>query len=140
MWVENTTVAGDRLVQHQQVGFMGQRADDGQALLLAARELADGLVARDVPARQQPVDLGLVPAWIEAAEIGQQLGRRESLEQVALLGHIADACARGVVQRQRVLAEQLHRAGLGLAQAQQRLQQRRLAGAVAAQQAHDLTR
>jgi len=57
-----------------------------------------------------------------------------------MLRHVAEPGAQRIVGQQRGLAEQPHLAGLRFAQAQQRLQQRGLAGPVAAQQADDLTR
>ena len=82
--------------------------------------------------------LGRVPAGVEAAEVGQQFVGAQLLEEVALLRHVADAGPRRIVEPCRGLAEEEHAAGRRVAQAQQRLEQRGLAGAVAAEQAHHL--
>jgi hypothetical protein len=58
-----------RLVEDQQLRLVRQRADDRQALLLAARQLADRALAHrllEAPAQQQRIGLGAVPAGIQA--------------------------------------------------------------------------
>ena len=125
----------------------GQRARDRDHLLLAAGEIVRRDVHALLQAREIFEDLLLAPHHAvaavgrarEAAE-REVLGDRHAGEQAAPLRHVADAEPRDVRRRHAgdVAALVLDRAGRRRHQPGQRLQQRGLAGAVAAEQRHDL--
>ena len=135
----------ERLVEQEHAHVARQRAGDRHHLLLAARQevgrrieaLADAREivedALEIPAHAAP---GLAP---EAAEL-EVLGDRHAGEQAAALRHVAETEARDLGRGQpgEIGAVEADLAGRGRRDADQRLQQRRLAGAVAAEQRHDL--
>ena len=131
-----------RLVQQQQARVEHQRAAHGQHLLLAARELRAQVGLALGQAREHLVHaLGRPRARGCARAAGARHGRQvlvhgERLEDVALLRHPADARRRALVRGQPVQhgAPQRHAARMLARGARQRVDQRGLARAVAAQQ------
>ena len=101
--------------------------------LLDAREIFED--ALEIPAR---ADAGLA---LQAAEL-EILRDAHAGEQPAALRHVADAEPRDLrgAQARDLRAAELDRAGGGRGDADQRFEQRRLAGAVAAEQRDDLVR
>ena len=71
----------------------------------------------------------------QLAEVHDEVARRHPARQALVLGHVADAAPQLEAARGGVDAEQPRRAGVGLDEAEQRPHERRLAGAVGAQQA-----
>ena len=77
---------------------------------------------------------------MEGLRVAHQLVDAHPLRQLAFLGEVADAAQDADRVAHRVEAEDAHRAGGGAQQAEQVLEQRRLAGAVGADEAVDLPR
>ena len=137
----------ERLVEQQHAHVAGQRAGDRHHLLLAAGEIV-GRACRSARARrgknskmrsssQCTPCAGLA---LEAAEL-EVVGAPHAGEQPAALRHVADAEPRDLGRGQAArcsLAAERDRAARRRRDADHRLQQRRLAGAVAAEQRHDL--
>src|SRR3954462_776111 len=135
----------ERLVEEEHAHVAGERAGDRHHLLLAAGEEIGGGVEALGETREVGEDALEVPAHamaglaLEAAEL-EVLRHRHAGEQPAALRDVADAEARdfGRGQAGDLLGSEPDRArGLG-SDADQRLEQRRLAGPVAAEQRHDL--
>ena len=117
-----------RLVEHQEVGLAQQRAGENDALQLAARQLAELLIAH-VAASTWPRMSPTRSALSLAAEHQEALDRhRDDGVAVEALRHVADA---------QILAP-VHRAAVGLFEPEQHTHQRRLAGAVGTDQRDDL--
>jgi hypothetical protein len=129
-------------VQDEQPGLRRQRAGNGELLLLPAREIAAAAVDHLLEHREQFVQLRRNRR--AAALVGQAHAQvfldREAREDLAALRHEADAGPGAVVGRGLLdrLAFELDAAALDGHQAHQRLQQRGLAHAIAAQQHGDL--
>ena len=134
-----------RLVQHEEARPRHQRARDGQHLGLAAAQRARPLPRPLAQHREERVNAleHLAPvagiAVAEAAQ-GEVLGHAQAAEQAAALGHErhAQLDAVGGVHRADRLAVEGHLAGLRLHQPGDGLEQRRLAGAVGADERHHL--
>ena len=77
---------------------------------------------------------------MEGLRVAHQLVDAHPLRQLAFLGEVADAAQHADRVAHRVEAEDAHRAGGGAQQAEQMLEERRLAGAVGADEAVDLAR
>ena len=77
---------------------------------------------------------GIVPAWIKCPQILQELGDAHPVGKFAVLAQVADPAKHAHGVEHRVSAEDAHRALLGLQQAEQVLDERRLAGAILADQ------
>ena len=138
-----------RLVHDQQLGVVGQRLADLDHLLLGDREAADELLGpqRQMEALDQLARLRVEPALVEeeprAARLApdeEVLRDREVGHQVELLVDDADAELLRVLGRDRLvgLAVEEELALVGVVDAGQQLHQRRLAGAVLADQREDL--
>ena len=126
--------AVDRLVEDQQLGVAEQAAGDAEALAHAERVGADLVVgpAAEADALERGVD---APVGALVARRGvhvQVLAAGEMAVEARLLDDRADARQR---LRAVVLAEQADRAAGGLREPEQQPDQRRLAGAVGAQEA-----
>jgi hypothetical protein len=130
------------LVQHQQARAGGQRAADGQLLLLAAGQVATAAADHLLEHGEQLEDLrrdGRATGARGQAH-AQVVFHRQAAEDLAALRHVADAGAHAFVGRGLgdVGAAQHHAPGLHRHHAHQALQQRGLAHAVAAQHHGDL--
>ena len=141
-----------RLVHDDQLRVEGQRTRDRHRLLLAARERADRAVDRR-QMRAQPLDhlcrlavhLGLVDkAGNQAEQLLHRLAAEEDVgghvlllgQRQVLVDHLdAELAPLAGIERQDVLAVELDRAGIGAVNAGDGLHQRRLAGAIVADQA-----
>ena len=123
-----------RLVDEQQAVVVEQRPRDRDHLLLAAGERSRPL-ARTLPQLREKVVDEVV------ARLGVALGEPQVLldgepgEDVAVLGHVADAAADDAVRRKRrqVVAGELHRSAPA-DETEDRPQRRRLADAVPSEQ------
>src|SRR3954471_16376219 len=133
------------LVEKQQAYVAGKRARHRHHLLLAAREIVSPRVPALRQPREDPDDPLVVPVHafaglpFEAAE-REVVGNGHAGEQAPALRHVSDAAPgdrRGGKPRD-FLAGEGDRAGLGRRDADQRLEQRGLAGTVAAEQRDDL--
>jgi hypothetical protein len=135
-----------RLVEHEQVGRGGKPATDRQHLLLAARQRAGELVAT------------LAENWKQLQDHRQQLGaagatiggvgahvevfhHRHRREHLAAFRHVGDAQMRALGRRhgQEIAAVVADLAGTRRHGAGNGLEQRALAGAVRADDGHELT-
>ena len=125
------------LVQHQQLGARGQRAGDGQLLLLATGQVAAAPVDHLLEHREQLEQLGRHrrAAGLVGQAHAQVLVHRQAAEDLAPLRHVAQPQAHALVAGELVqrLAVQRDAAGADGHHAHQALQQRGLAHAVAAQ-------
>ena len=123
---------GDGLVEQQQLGPLGERERERDLRLLAAGELADLLVERQPQALDPLAGDRVVPARVQLAAELERLADREALVQRVLLGDEADPREQlgGLVLRRA--AEHAHAARARPQQADGELEQRRLAGAVGA--------
>jgi hypothetical protein len=131
--------AGHRLVEEIDIGFLDQRAGEEDALLLAAGELADlavgivlhadlrqgvhRLVAFGAAGAAQPAEMAVEPHRHDIEGVG-----REIPVDAGALRHIADLAALAVIGA----AVDADMAGGRGDEAEDRLDQRRLAGAVRA--------
>ena len=137
--------AGGRLVEHQDFGVGRQRAGDRHERLLGARQVMDPQIGVDVGtddlegalgarARRVPVDQA--EAARKAEHERDVLGNRHPLDQTKILVDVRD---RQATQRVGDVAAAVgHRAGVERMDAGEDLDERRLAGAVLAQERHDL--
>ena len=128
------------LVEHDQLGRVHERLRELDALAHAGRERPDQaqalLLEADLEehlARAQHGDAARQSAQL--AEVHHEVARRHPAGQALVLGHVADAPPQLEAARGGVDAEQPRRAGVGLDEPEQRPHQRRLAGAVGAEQA-----
>ena len=133
-----------RLVEHQEPRAGAQDARDRQHLLLAARQLAaaageplgeigkqrEDALERQPAGRRDARRQQQVLAHAEAGEDGALLGADRHAEARDAVGREADRLAAGEDDRAAPLADDAH----------DRLEGRRLAGAVAAEQGDDLAR
>jgi hypothetical protein len=125
--------AGDRLVEQQQLGSLGQRQGERDLGALAARQRADGPVAGDPELGEPVVGEGVVESRVELGAKPQQLGGGEVAVQRHVLGDEADAGQ----QLRSILgggAEHPDAAAAGLEQPHGQVEQGGLAGAVGADQ------
>ena len=134
-----------RLVDEEDARLCQQRACDGEALLHAVRVLADR-DAGDVvePHRRQDVERPLLrgaPAEaVQPREETQVLQARDAeIEAAVARGNKADGRALRARVPRRVRPEHSNGAAVGLDQAAEHAQERRLAGAVRPQERVDLT-
>jgi hypothetical protein len=130
-----------RLVEQQQPRVQHQRARHGQHLLLAARELGAHVRPALGQAREHRVDPLHVPR-ARACHGSEVLLHGEGLEDVALLRHPADA-GLGALEGgecRDVAARQGDAPRVPARDADERVDQRRLAGAVAPEQGERLAR
>src|SRR6185369_13571689 len=134
-----------RLVEHEQLWIAGERAGDGQHLLLAAGQAAAALppaLAQDGEVLEDPLER---PA---RAVAGGTRGQAQILADVEVgkdltsLGDVADPESEHAMRRLAgdVLALEAHAAGPGRREPHDRPQRRRLAGAVASEEHGDLAR
>src|SRR5262249_15872039 len=133
------------LVEEEDGGVAHERAGDGEHLLLAARQRARALVPALLETREQPEDALPRPcapprAAPRLARHLQVLAHGQIREDPAVLRHVADAASGHAKGRQadEILASQQDAAGARRSDADDALERRRLAGAVAPEQAHDL--
>ena len=111
---------------------MRQRRDQGGAGVLAARQRADLLSRVEAEVVAQARRVAGVPARIEGRRVAHQLADGHPPRQAALLREVADSAEHAGGVAHRVEAEDPHPPALGAQQAQQMLDERRLAGAVLA--------
>ncbi len=130
--------AGDRLVQQQQLGSLGQRQGERDLGALAARQRADRPVSGDGKLAQPVGGESAVKAWVELAAKPQQLGGGEVPIQGHVLGDKADP---GQVLGSVLVRGAQHpdAAAAGLQQADGQVEQGGLAGTVGAHQGPDPT-
>ncbi len=125
-----------RLVQDQQVGAAGQREGEAHPLDLAAGEPVHAPPGQ----RGDPRQLQGLPDGhrrrVPSGHEGDQLAHGDPGHRPCLLEHGPHPA--GAHRGFRRAAEQLHRARVGRAQAEQQGDRRRLAGAVAAEQCDGL--
>ena len=126
--------AVDRLVEDQQLGVAEQAAGDAEALAHAERVAADLVVgpAAEADALERGVDAAVGALVARRGVDVQVLAAGEMAVEARLLDDRADARQR---LRAVVLAEQADRAAGGLREPEQQPDQRRLAGAVGAEEA-----
>src|SRR5262249_59677966 len=126
-------------VQKQDHGRGQERTGERDLLLRAARELLHARMAprtREADAVEElwHAHLRLVDAEaVEARGVGQVLDRRHLLEEGGLDRHTVDEPPHGRAVRDDVVSEQARGAGVGEDQGREDANERRLAGAVAAE-------
>jgi hypothetical protein len=129
-----------RLVEDQQIGTAGERADQLDLLAIALRQRAHLLVGVELEALDERVAVGGVRAPAQLREVRERLGARQRRPQERLAGHVGDA----VVGFDRIApcvdAQQLGAAGARPVQPEQEPDRRRLAGPVRSQISIDLAR
>ena len=125
----------ERLVEQEQPGIEHQRACDRQHLLLAAGELVAHVASTLAQPREQRVDARERP-FAGARDDGEVLLDGQRREDVALLRHPPQACARAAVagNPDDVLAGEADDAAALACRSDERCEQRRLAHAVAAEE------
>src|SRR3972149_10349621 len=134
-----------RLVQQEQSGASHQRAGDGQHLLLAARQRAATLMLPRLEQREERIDALQIPVesgWIignDGAHL-EMLDNCHAREDAAPLWRLHNAEPRDFMGRERsdVAALEEDAALVHARASEDRHHQRRLAGAVAADQGDDL--
>ena len=131
-----------RLVHDQAIRIGHQRAADRQHLLLAARQRLGALVAALVQAREQRVDALQIPAVAVGVALGDQqvFLDAERRKYAAALRHQPHAAAHGLERGflRDLVALEHDLAAARRIEADDRIHQRGLADAVAAEQAEDL--
>jgi hypothetical protein len=128
---------GQRLVQKEQLGSLGQGQGQGDLGALAAGQGADPAVQRHGDPLQPAAGQSLVEAGVELGAKGQVLGGGEVAVQRGVLGHEADLGEQPGVAGS--LAEDTDAAGGGGQQAHGQVEQGGLAGAIGADQGGDAT-
>ena len=131
---------GDRLVENQKLRPFRQREGERDLRLLAPREASDPLAERQAEVGDPLAREVVVPRRVELAAELQRVGHGEALVQRVLLGDEADPGEHRVRLVARVVPEHPHRAGGRARQADRELEQRRLAGAVRADERGDRAR
>ncbi len=127
-----------RLVEEQHLGIADERARDGEALLLSARELADPDVGLFLERHARDGFVRRDPLAIEAAKQRQRFADRELVRELGLLQRDADPLADVVVLPAPAHAEDFDLAGRRVEQSLDDFDGGRLAGAVRPQQAEAL--
>ena len=135
-----------RLVEHEQPRRAHQRLADGQHLLLSARERAGHGSAALLQDGEQAVDLVQALTLLRPADAGtvqpevQVTCHRLGAKELAAFGHLQHTVIDDAPRRQRPDggAVEMDRSALHGQQARDGLEQRALAGPVAAQQRDDL--
>ncbi|GAB3802384.1 hypothetical protein GCM10027605_21760 [Micromonospora zhanjiangensis] len=129
--------AGDRLVEQQQPGPLGQGERQRHLGALPAGQLADRLVRRDAELGQPVAGQRVVPPLsVQLGARGDQFGGGEVPVQRGVLGDETDVGQHLPVVVRR-LAEQPDRPGVGPQQPHRQVQQRALARPVGADQGGD---
>ena len=134
--------ARERLVEHEQLGVVGQRDGELDPLLVAVRELLE-LRLRPVaeahplePARRGRVRIATTQAVL-LGEVGELLADPHPRVEAALLGHVAEPQARVAVDEPAVPA---HLAAVRAGKAEDAAHRRGLAGAVRPEEPDDAAR
>jgi hypothetical protein len=135
-WIE----ARDRLVEHEQRRPMTEREQQRQLLSLADRHGPDATVERHLPVAYQPIDQRIVPVPVERLRDLQLLVAAQHADQLVLLRHETDTRLDGLGHARAFLAEHYGAAAARQTEAEQDLEQRRLARAVLAEDADDVAR
>ena len=136
---------GGRLVEHEQLRVAEQALDDLDALALADRQVGDARVRRHLeavlgPQRLEPARaFGALEHAVRLAE-QQVVDDARIADQAEVLMHHRDALRERVARAGGAVraAGERHAAGVGRVDAEDDVAQRRLAGAVLAEQAVDL--
>ena len=123
------------LVENQQVRTMRLCGDQAEPRALSLRQRLDARVGIQPELLAQLLGVGRVPARIESLGVAQQLPDAHPSRQVRFFGQVADASEDCDRIGHRIDAEQPAPARLRAPQPEQVFDQRRLAGAVLADQA-----
>ncbi len=127
--------AGGRLVEHEQLGLGADRGDQRELRSLALRQVRR-VLARIEPEPLEQGALGrAVPARAEGREVVERLAHGHPRIERDVVGHVGDARFDGHFCLARIEPEDAHRAARWAQQVQETLDRRRLAGAVAAEEA-----
>ena len=126
-----------RFVEHHQVGPFGERSDQRDLGVLAARQLADLAAEGNIELGHAPSRPDVVPASVEVAGETQRVVDREAGVERRVLRHEPDAL-QGGRRPGRQAVEHGDAARCGGDQADREVQQGRLAGAVRADQRDDV--
>ena len=129
--------AGHRLVEEEQLGLRGHRRHETELRKRAARQVANACLQRNTEPIDETRGKGSVPAAAEAAAEPEHLGRGHPPVGVQRIGDVADALAEreGVAERSK--PEDADRARGRPLEAEKEADERRLAGAVGADEPAD---
>ena len=129
--------AGRRLVEQEELGTVGQRDEQSGARLLPPGEVLDP--RRRVQGERSPqlLRVGIVPGGIEGARVANELAHAHPAGEIVLLGEIADPRQDADRVGDGIESEDAHRAALRSQQAQEVLDERRLARSIRTDEAVD---
>jgi hypothetical protein len=119
---------------------VAEREQHRELLPLADRHREHAAVERNLPLLKHTRDERLVPTRVERSRDRHLLPGRQSAEQLVLLCHETDPVFGGLLKLEAALAEDRNGARRGRAEAEQHLEQRGLARAVAAEEPDDVAR
>ena len=134
---EHVQAAG-RFVQDQQTGVVAQCHGQHELHLHAAGELLDLLAAVQAESPEVAVEDLMPPGAVHAAHDAFDLVDAPGVHEVAGIEDHAELLLDGLLVGDRVQAEDLDLAGVAADHVQDQLDERGLAGAVRADQAHDV--
>ena len=131
-----------RLVEEDDLGVVGDRGGELHALPLPRGHRPDGAEALLAEADQPERVVGALHGraarqQVHLGEVTDEIGRGQLRRQIVVLGRVADARSQLEPGRRRILAEHGQLAGVPGAEPEEDGDERRLAGAVRAEQAGD---
>src|SRR5262249_31724097 len=132
--------AGEALVEQEQARRLRERGDEQRAGGLAAREVLEGALERDLPGLREALGALRAPARVLPREEAVELARRHPRGVVRRIGHVADELAQLAAVAHRIEAEHADRALFRLQEPEQEPQQRALPLPVLAEQDGHATR
>ncbi len=130
--------ARHRLIKDQKLGAVAEGKHEGELLFLPHRQRADAVAEREIPAAQELLPPGPIPARIEARHVGDGLADGEPGIERRFLGHVADAGFLPIGKLPGIGAEDRRGALVGLEQAEEAFDERAFPRAVEAQEADHL--
>ncbi|MEQ1894372.1 MAG: hypothetical protein ABL998_17670 [Planctomycetota bacterium] len=126
--------AREALVEQQELRRLRQRGGEHRARGLAAREVLERALERHVPVLGERERALVAPGRVLRTQEAEELGRRHPRRVVRRIGHVGDLLAQRSRLYQRIEAEHLERARVGLQEPEQEPQERALALAVRTEQ------
>ena len=130
--------ARHRLVEDQELRAVAEGEHEGELLFLPHRQRADAVAERQIPAAQELLSPGPIPAGIKARHVGDSLADGEPGIERRFLGHVADPGLLPIGQLPGIGAEDGRGALVGLEQAEQAFDERAFPRAVEAEEADHL--
>jgi len=121
-----------RLIEHQEIRVDRQASNERHALPFTRREAFEPPHRGDLPACEREFHESGVPARVLAAHEREHVADAHPGKRIRLLGHVADALLGRIRQAERGLAEDERATVIRLLETEQNAHERRLAGAIAA--------